>query len=110
MLSDRIVTALTKLLVVCLLGVMIVASYFLFTEEGLSGLLPSVLGLYLGVILVVGVFFERLFDTRVQLAFAVGLIWWGFYVYGDQSAVLGGVLVLTGVFHLTGQLHTLVTE
>lgn len=110
MLSDRAVTVLTKLLVACLLGVMIVASSFSFIEGDLSAGIASVLGLYIGVVLAVGVFTERLFDTRLQIAFAVGFVAWGMYIYVDQSGVLGAFLVLTGVFYFGSQLHELAAE
>jgi uncharacterized membrane protein len=110
MISDRAVTVLTKLLVACLLGVMIVASSFSFIEGDLSAGIASVLGLYIGVVLAVGVFTERLFDTRLQIAFAVGFVAWGMYIYVDHGSVLGGILVLAGVFYLVDQLHELVVE
>jgi hypothetical protein len=110
MLSDRAVTALTRLLVVCLSGVMVVASSFSFIEGDLSAVIASVLGLYIGVVLAVGVFTERLFDIRLQIAFAVGFVAWGMYISVDQSGVLGAILVLTGVFYFGSHFHELVAE
>lgn len=108
MLSDAAVTILVKLLVVALLGVMGVGTVVLVSEGDLSAAVPVLLGLYVCIVLAVGVFTERPFDDRVQIAFAVGIVAWGVHVSFVQSTLLGGVLVLTGSYALASELRGLV--
>jgi hypothetical protein len=106
-LSDATVTVLVKLLAVGLLGVTGVVTVVLLSEGDLSAAVPGLLGLYVGVVLAIGVFTERPFDDRVQAAFAVGIVAWGVHVHLVQSTPLGGVLVLTGSFALASELREL---
>jgi hypothetical protein len=56
MLSDATVTVLVKLLAVGLLGVTGVGTVVLLSEGDLSAAVPGLLGLYVGVVLAIGVF------------------------------------------------------
>lgn len=100
---------LVKLLVVTFLGITVVSTYFLLIDDGFRGAIPALLGLYIGAVLAVGIFTERMFDTRIQAAFAVGFVAWGVYIYLDQSAILGAVLVITGLFYLGTEGHELLS-
>lgn len=107
MLSDVTVTILAKLLAVALLGVTGVGTVVLLSDGGLSAAVPGLLGLYVSLVLAIGVFTERMLDDRVQTAFAAGFVAWGVHVSLEQSVVLGGVLVLTGSYYLASQGHEL---
>ncbi|MEM4781298.1 MAG: hypothetical protein QXG03_07050 [Halalkalicoccus sp.] len=107
MLSDYAVTVLTKLLAVGLLAVTAVGTVVLLAEGDLRGAVPGLLGLYVGLILAAGVFTESLFEPRIQVAFAVGFVAWGGYVYLDRSALLGAVLVVTGAVWVIEQFREL---
>lgn len=98
MLSDSTVTILVKLLTVGLLSVMSVGTAVLLSDGDFSTAIPGLLGLYVCIVLAIGVFTERVFDDRVQTAFAAGLVAWGIHVSLDQSSVLGGVLLLAGSY------------
>lgn len=109
MLSDSTVTTLVRLLVVGLLAITVVSAYVLSIDDGFQGAVPALLGLYITIVLAIGVFTERMFDARVQAAFAVGFVAWSVYIYLDQSAILGAVLSITGLFYLGTETHGLLS-
>lgn len=96
MLSDRAVTALVKLLAAGLLAVTAVGTIVLLAGGGLRAAVPGLLGLYLALALAIGVFTESFFETRLQIAVAVGFLAWGGYVFTTQSTFLGALLAVTG--------------
>lgn len=55
-------------------------------------------------------FTERLFDVRLQAAFGAGFVAWGLYISLDGSAMLGGFLILSGLFYLGSQTPKLMDE
>lgn len=107
MLSDSVVTFLVKIFTVVLVAVTAVGTVVLLGEGGFRAAVPGLIGLYLGLVLAVGVFTESLFEPRVQIAFAVGLVPWGGYVYADQSAVFGALLVVAGALWAVEQAREL---
>lgn len=86
---------------------MSVGTTVLLLGGGFSATVPVLLGFYVCVVLAIGVFTERPFDDRVQTAFTVGIVAWGVHVSLEQSAGLGGVLVLTGSFALASEIREL---
>lgn len=95
MVTDSAVTTLTKLFVVALIGITVVSR-----RAGPRAAILSLIGLYLSIILAVGVFAGGLLDPRFQVAFAFGLVAIALYVYLSISALLGALLAIVGLFTL----------
>lgn len=100
MVTDSAVTTLTKLFVVALIGITVVSTAIVSRRAGPRAAIPSLIGLYLSIILAVGVFAGGLLDPRFQVAFAFGLVAIALYVYLSISALLGALLAIVGLFTL----------
>jgi hypothetical protein len=100
MISDSAVSTLAKLLVVALIGVTLVSTAVVSRRAGPRAALPSLIGLYLSLVLAVGVFGVGLLDPRFQVAFAFGLAALGAVLYLAGSAVVGALLAAVGLFTL----------
>ncbi|ADJ13503.1 hypothetical protein [Halalkalicoccus jeotgali] len=100
MLSDSRVTLLTKLLVVGLLAVSLVSAYLISRRSGPVAALPSLIGVYITLTLAVGVFATSLLDPRFQVAFAFGIVMVGVSMYVTESALVGALFVVVGLFWL----------
>jgi hypothetical protein len=100
MASDSRVTTLVKLLVVALIGVTLVSTAVVSRTVGPRAALPGLVGLYLSLVLAVGVFATSLLDPRFQVAFALGLAALGALLYLDGHALVGALLAVVGLFAL----------
>lgn len=98
--SDSTVTILTKLLVVGLVAVTLVSTYLVSRQSGPVAALPALTGVYITLVLAVGVFVTGLLDARFQVAFALGLTAFGVSVYVTESAPVGALLTAVGLFTL----------
>lgn len=100
MAPDSRVTALVKLFVVALIGVALVSTAVVSREASPRAALPGLIGLYLSLVLAVGVFATSLLDPRFQVAFAFGLAALGAVLYLDGYALFGALLAVVGLFTL----------
>ncbi|WP_122089838.1 hypothetical protein [Halalkalicoccus subterraneus] len=100
MLSDSTVTLLTKLLVVGLLAVSLVSTVLTVREAGPVAALPGLVGVYVTLVLAVGVLVTGLLDPRFQVAFALGLTAFGVSMYVTESALVGVLFAVVGLFTL----------
>jgi hypothetical protein len=98
--SNSLVTVLTKLLVVGLLAVTLVSTYLTGRQSGPVAAIPGLIGVYLTLALAVGVFVTSLLDPRFQIAFALGLTAFGVSMYFTESALVGALLAVVGLFTL----------
>ncbi|MCL7417391.1 MAG: hypothetical protein M8354_06075 [Halalkalicoccus sp.] len=98
--SDSTVTVLTKLLVVGLLAVTLVSTYLVSRQSGPVAAIPGLIGIYITLVLAVGVFVTSLLDPRFQVAFALGVTAFGVSMYFTDSALVGVLLAVVGLFTL----------
>lgn len=100
MVSDSTVTTLVKLLVVMLFAVTVVSTYVISRGAGPVAALPSLIGIYITLVLAVGAFVTSLLDPRFQVAFALGITAFGSSLYFIDGSLLGILLVIIGLFTL----------
>ncbi|MDL5362960.1 hypothetical protein [Halalkalicoccus sp. NIPERK01] len=98
--SNSLVSVLVKLLVVGLLAITLVSTYLTSRQSGPVAALPSLIGVYVTLVLAVGVFATSLLDPRFQVAFALGIAALGVSLYVTGSALVGALLAAVGLFAL----------
>lgn len=100
MVSDSTVATLAKLLVVGLLAVALVSTYLTSRRVGPVAAIPSLIGVYLALVLAVGVLAVGLLDPRFQVAFALGLAALGISLYLTGDGLVGALIAVVGLFAL----------
>ena len=109
LLSDERITGLAKGFVAALLAISLLNLAIAATGSGdeVTTLSVALLFVYVSVVLVVGVFADRLFGPRVQIALFAGLTVYWAYDYLSRDNTLSILLVLFGVAVLVQQARRL---
>ena len=109
LLSDEQITGLAKGFVAALLAISLLSLAIAATGSGdeVTTLSVALLFVYVSVVLVVGVFADRPFGPRVQIALFAGLTVYWAYDYLSRDNTLSVLLVLFGVAVLVQQARRL---
>ena len=103
-----VIRLVAKGFIAFLAAALVVSTAAIAWAEGLAAAATGVLGIYLAAVLAFGVFTDRLFAPRVQVAFFAGVAAWAGHGYLSGGGVVDLALLAFAVLVLASQARELV--